>query len=97
MKNIIDISKIQPLVKQLIVSFLMVLYLKPIPKKYNFSPEIMALDLKPKTHADVAKEYGVTPRTMHRRYKKAKLNIPSGRIGALHLMIIYSVLGFLKI
>ena len=93
MKSIIDLIKIQPLLKQLFVSFPILLNLKPNLKKYSFSPEILALNLKPKSHADVALEYGVTPRTMHRRYRKANLNIPSGRIDVFHLMIIYSVFG----
>jgi len=73
-----------------------VFYLKPKPQRNYFSPETLALDLKPKTHSDFALEYRVSPRTMRRRYKKAKLDIPEGKIDILHLMIIYSVFGIPK-
>jgi hypothetical protein len=42
--------------------------------KYRFDPAIEALKLNPKTHDEVASEYGFTSKTLNRWFKTEKLN-----------------------
>jgi transcriptional antiterminator len=50
--------------------------------------------LRVKTRQEVANEYGITPRTLNNRLKKANLYIPNGAIFPKSLKKIYNALGF---
>jgi transposase len=46
-----------------------------------------------KSRKEVAKEYGISERTLYRWFKKANLTIPPGLIDPNHLQIIYETFG----
>lgn len=48
---------------------------------------------KAKTRKDVANEYGITPKTLNNKLKKAELNIPPGYLLPNTLKKIYQTLG----
>jgi DNA invertase Pin-like site-specific DNA recombinase len=62
-------------------------------RNYAFNPAIENLNLSSKSHSEIAEEYNVTVRTMHRWIRKAGLDIPRGRIDPYHLKIIYQAFG----
>ena len=51
------------------------------------------LPLKVKTRLELAEEYGISVRTLSRRFKKNKIYIPSGSIFPKKLKEIYHILG----
>jgi hypothetical protein len=51
------------------------------------------LDLKARTRAEVADEYGINVRTFYRWLKKANIEPPKGLIKPFHLQIIYDTFG----
>jgi len=51
------------------------------------------LILKTKTRKEVAEEYGISPRTLIRWFKKANIQTPPGLIDPYHLKIIYTTFG----
>ena len=55
------------------------------------------LDLKPKTRAEVACEYGINVRTLYRRLRRANIRLPRGLIMPCDLQIIYDTFGIPKI
>ena len=55
-----------------------------------------ANNLKAKIRKEVAEEYGISPRTLARWFKKANLQIPPGLIDPYHLKIIYRKFGVPK-
>jgi len=52
-----------------------------------------ANNLKAKTRKEVAEEYGISPRTLARWFKKVNLRILPGLIDPNHLQIIYETFG----
>jgi hypothetical protein len=61
--------------------------------KNGFDPAIDALKLSPKTHDEVASEYGFSSKTLNRWFKAKKLNIPRRRIDPYHQKVIYQTFG----
>ena len=50
--------------------------------------------LKAKTRQEVALEYGINVRTLHRWLKKSNINLPGGLIDPYHLQMIYHTYGY---
>jgi hypothetical protein len=51
------------------------------------------MDLKPKTKAEMANEYGICCRTFYRWLKKEKIEIPRGLLKPNQVEIIYKAFG----
>ncbi len=58
--------------------------------------KIENLNLGPRYRNEVAKEYGISSRTLNRWIKRAGLDIPKGLIDPYHLKIIYKTFGIPK-
>jgi DNA invertase Pin-like site-specific DNA recombinase len=49
--------------------------------------------LRAVTRKEIAEEYGISPRTLVRWFKKTNVQMPSGLIDPYHLKIIYKTFG----
>jgi len=59
----------------------------------NIDPKIDDLSLKRKYRNEVAKEYGISIRTLNRWFERENINIPRGFIDPAHLRLIYKTFG----
>lgn len=50
--------------------------------------------LRPRNRNELAKEYGISVRTLNRWFKRESLNIPNGIIIPKNLQIIFEKIGF---
>ena len=55
--------------------------------------EFSSAEFGTKTHDEVAREYGITPRTLYNWIRRAGLDIPPTLLQPCHLVLIYRTFG----